>query len=141
MERDTPPHTASVTRRLPDDFLLGCATAAHQVEGGLDNDWTRMERDHPERIQDGSVSGIAGDHHARYRDDLRLLADMHHNAHRFSIEWSRVEPREGVFDRDELIHYRDVVRTCRALGMEPIVTLQHFTLPVWLADRGGVPSR
>jgi beta-glucosidase len=135
-----PFHTPRVIRRLPDDFLLGCATAAHQVEGNLDNDWTRMERDHPERIKDGSVSGIACDHHARYREDLRQLADMHHNAHRFSIEWSRVEPREGAFDRDELTHYRDVVRTCRELGMEPVVTLQHFTLPAWLADKGGVAS-
>jgi len=125
-------------QRLPDAFLLGCATAAHQVEGGLDNDWSRMEREHPERIKDGSVSGVACDHHARYRADLELLAGMDHNAHRFSIEWSRVEPREGVFDPVELRHYRDVVHTCRALRLEPVVTLQHFTLPTWLADRGGV---
>ncbi|HEX4579287.1 MAG TPA: glycoside hydrolase family 1 protein [Candidatus Dormibacteraeota bacterium] len=126
------------TGRLPDDFLLGCATAAHQVEGGLDNDWTRMEREHPERIRDGSVSGLGCDHYARYRDDLRLLAAMGHNAHRFSVEWSRVEPREGVFDRGALRHYGDVVLTCRALGLEPVVTLHHFTLPTWLAGRGGV---
>jgi beta-glucosidase len=129
-----------VSGQLPDDFLLGCGTAAHQVEGHLDNDWTRMEREHPERIKDGSVSGIACDHHARYRDDLRQLAAMNHTTYRFSIEWSRVEPRDGFLDRDELRHYRDVARTCRALGMEPVVTLQHFTLPVWLADRGGVRS-
>jgi beta-glucosidase len=127
-----------LTGRLPEDFLLGCASAAHQVEGGLDNDWSRMEREHPERIKDGSVSGVACDHHARYQADLRLLAGMGHNAHRFSIEWSRVEPREGVFDAAELGHYRDVVHTCRALGLEPVVTLHHFTLPTWLADRGGV---
>jgi beta-glucosidase len=124
--------------RLPDAFLLGCATAAHQVEGGLDNDWSRMEREHPERIKDGSVSGVACDHHARYRADLEMLAGMGHNAHRFSIEWSRVEPREGAFDAVELRHYRDVVHTCRALRLEPVVTLHHFTLPTWLADRGGV---
>jgi beta-glucosidase len=127
-----------VTRLLPDDFLLGCATAAHQVEGGLDNDWSRMERVQPGWIADGSVSGIACDHHSRYRDDLASLAALHNNAHRFSIEWSRVEPREGAFDGAALRHYADVVRTCRALGMEPVVTLHHFTLPAWLADRGGV---
>ncbi len=138
--QESSPHTARVNRHLPDDFLLGCASAAHQVEGGLDNDWTRMEREHPQRIRDGSVSGIACDHYTRYRADLRQLAAMHHSAHRFSIEWSRVEPRDGVFDRDALLHYRDVVRTCRALGMEPVVTLQHFTLPLWIADRGGVAS-
>jgi beta-glucosidase len=129
-----------VSRRLPDDFLIGCASAAHQVEGGLDNDWTRMEREHPERIKDGSVSGIACDQYARYSDDLRQLAEMHHSVHRFSMEWSRVEPREGVFDHDALLHYADMVRTCRALHIEPVVTLQHFTLPVWLADRGGLLS-
>ena len=127
-------------RRLPDDFLIGCASAAHQVEGGLDDDWSRMERDHPERIRDGATARIACDHYGRYREDLQLLAGMHHTAHRFSIEWSRVEPREGEFDRSALLHYRDVVRTCRSLGMEPVVTLQHFTLPLWLADRGGVMS-
>ncbi|MBJ7608676.1 MAG: glycoside hydrolase family 1 protein [Candidatus Dormibacteraeota bacterium] len=127
-----------MTRRLPDDFLIGCATAAHQVEGGLDNDWSRMEREHPQRIRDGSVSGMACDHYARYRADLDQLAGMHHTAHRFSIEWSRVEPRQGIFDGSALDHYRDVVRTCRLLGVEPVVTLHHFTLPTWLADRGGV---
>ena len=127
-----------MSRRLPDDFLIGCASAGHQVEGGLDDDWTRMERDHPERIKDGSTSGIACDHYARYRDDLTALAELHNTAHRFSIEWSRVEPSQGVFDSVALLHYRDVVRTCRAVGMEPVVTLQHFTLPRWLADAGGV---
>ena len=135
-----PGHYRRVSRRLPDDLLLGCATAAHQVEGFLDNDWSRMEREHPERIRDGSVSGIACDHHARFREDLGLLASMHHTAHRFSIEWARVEPREGRFDAAELRHYREVVRTCRELGMEPVVTLHHFSLPTWLADRGGVRS-
>lgn len=128
----------SAARRLPDDFLLGCATAAHQVEGWLDNDWARMERERPELIKDGSVSGIACDHHARFREDLQTLAAMHHSAHRFSVEWSRVEPREGAVDGAALRHYRDVVDSCRALGIEPVVTLHHFTLPTWLADRGGV---
>src|SRR5476651_1385381 len=97
-----------------------------------------MEREQPQRIHDGSRSGIACDHYSRFREDLAALAAMGHSAHRFSIEWSRVEPREGVFNPEALLHYRDVVRTCRALGIEPVVTLQHFTLPEWLAERGGV---
>lgn len=128
----------SPERRLPDDFLVGCATAAHQVEGWLDNDWARMEREHPERIRDGSVSGIACDHYSRYRADLEMLAAMGHSAYRFSVEWSRIEPREGVFDAAALTHYRRVVHACRELGLEPVLTLHHFTLPTWLADRGGV---
>jgi beta-glucosidase len=125
-------------RRLPAGFLLGCATAAHQVEGGVENDWSRFERRRPSPIADGSDASAAIDHYRRYRDDLEQLAADHHNAHRFSVEWARVEPQPGCFDSEALRHYRDVVRTCRHLGVEPVVTLHHFTLPGWLADRGGL---
>ena len=124
-------------RRLPDGFLLGCATAAHQVEGGIDNDWSRWVADHPEAINGGGDAVVAIDHYRRYREDLAQLGSMHHNAHRFSIEWARVEPEPGHFDQDALAHYVDVARTCRRSGMEPVVTLQHFTLPLWLTDTGG----
>ena len=124
-------------RRLPEGFLLGCATAAHQVEGGIDNDWSRWVADHPEAINGGGDAVIAIDQYRRYREDLEQLGAMHHNAHRFSVEWARVEPEPGRFDLDALAHYADVVRTCRRRGMEPVVTLHHFTLPVWLADSGG----
>jgi beta-glucosidase len=124
-------------RRLPEGFLLGCATAAHQVEGGIDNDWTRWVADHPEAINGGGDAVMAIDHYRRYAEDLEQLGSMHHNAHRFSVEWARVEPVPGRFDHDALAHYVDVVRSCRRAGMEPVVTLQHFTLPVWLAEAGG----
>ena len=124
-------------RHLPEGFLLGCATAAHQVEGAIDNDWTRWVAEHPEAINGGGDAVIAIDHYRRYRDDLEQLGGMHHNAHRFSVEWARVEPKPGRFDRDALAHYADVVRTCRRNGMEPVVTLHHFTLPVWLTESGG----
>jgi beta-glucosidase len=125
-------------RRFPGDFLLGAATAAHQVEGCTDNDWTRWALEDPARIADRSDASIACDHFRRYRKDLEQLAALHQNAHRFSIEWSRVEPQPACFDRSALDHYADVIRTCRRLGMTPIVTLQHFTLPCWIADGGGV---
>ena len=124
-------------RRLPEEFLLGCATAAHQVEGGIDNDWSRWVADHPEAISGGGDAVIAIDHYNRYREDLEQLGAMHHNAHRFSVEWARVEPEPGTFDQQALAHYADVVRTCRRNRMEPVVTLQHFTLPVWLSEAGG----
>jgi beta-glucosidase len=123
--------------RFPEGFLFGCASAAHQVEGGNVNDWSPFERQ-PGRIKDGSVSGRACEHHQRFRDDLRDYAALGHNAHRFSVEWSRVEPLEGQFYIAALRHYREMVATCRQLGLEPLVTLHHFTLPLWLADRGGV---
>ena len=121
-------------------MLLGCATAAHQVEGGIDNDWSRWTDAHPEAIAGGGDATIAIDHYARYREDLAQLASMRQTAHRFSVEWARVEPAPGRFDRAALEHYTDVVRTCRSLGMEPVVTLHHFTLPAWLADAGGVTA-
>jgi beta-glucosidase len=124
-------------RQLPKEFLLGCATAAHQVEGGIDNDWSRWVADHPEAIAGGGDAIIAIDQYRRYREDLEQLGSMHHSAHRFSIEWARVEPQPGKFDRDALAHYADVVRTCRRNRMEPVVTLHHFTLPAWLAESGG----
>jgi beta-glucosidase len=124
-------------RRFPPDFLLGCATAAHQVEGGTDNDWSQWERERPERIAGGGSAAVACDHYHRYRDDLAQLAAMGQNAHRYSVEWSRVEPEPGCFDAAALRHYADVARTCRELGMTPVVTLHHFTFPRWLAGRGG----
>ncbi|HET9052380.1 MAG TPA: family 1 glycosylhydrolase [Candidatus Dormibacteraeota bacterium] len=123
--------------RFPEGFLWGCATAAHQVEGGLTNDWSEFER-RPGAIADGGSARLACDHHARFREDLRLLAGLGNNAHRFGIEWSRIEPEEGRFDPAALEHYDAVVDECVALGLEPVVTLLHFTLPVWLARRGGV---
>jgi beta-glucosidase len=124
---------------FPEGFLFGCATAAHQVEGGTVNDWSRWERQ-PGRIKDGSTAWRAIGHYQRYREDLAELAASGQNAHRFSVEWSRVEPEEGRFDRDVLAHYAEVARTCRALGMEPVVTLHHFTFPLWLADAGGAAA-
>lgn len=125
-------------RRLPPEFLVGCATAAHQVEGGIDNDWSAWERSSPSPIAGGGDTSRAIEHYARYRDDLAQLGAAAQNAHRFSVEWARVEPSPGVFDSRALAHYADVVRTCRTHGLEPVVTLHHFTLPRWLADRGGV---
>ncbi|MGA2283065.1 MAG: glycoside hydrolase family 1 protein [Candidatus Dormibacteria bacterium] len=134
----SPPSPDSGTLRIPQGFLLGTSSAAHQVEGGLWNDWMRMERDEPWRIKDGASAAVAIDHFHRYRDDLEMLARMGHTAQRFSVEWARVEPEPGRFDVSALRHYARVTATCRELGMEPVVTLHHFTLPVWLADRGGL---
>ena len=108
------------------------------MEGGIDNDWSAWERQQPSPIADGSDASRAIDHYARYRDDLRMLGTAAQNAHRFSVEWARVEPSPGVFDRAALDHYADVVDACREAGLEPVITLHHFTLPRWLADRGGV---
>ena len=121
---------------LPKDFLIGAATAAHQVEGNnIHSDyWAQELLPHSSFTE---LSGMACDHYHRYEEDIRLLAEAGLNAYRFSVEWARIEPEEGVFDEREIEHYRKVIACCREHGVEPIVTLMHFTSPVWLIRKGG----
>ena len=116
--------------------MIGAATAAHQVEGNnIHSDyWAQEQMPHSSFTE---RSGDACDHYDRYEEDIRLLAEAGLNAYRFSIEWARIEPEEGCFDEKEIGHYRDVIRCCRENGVEPIVTLMHFTSPVWLIRKGG----
>jgi beta-glucosidase len=120
---------------FPDGFLWGAATAAHQVEGDNSNsDWWAFE------LKPGTPckepSGTAIEHYKRYPRDIALLAGLGFNAYRFSVEWARIEPHEGTFDQAQLDHYSKMVELCRKSKLTPIVTLNHFTLPQWLADRG-----
>ncbi len=118
------------------DFMIGAATAAHQVEGNnIHSDyWAQEQMPHTSFTE---PSGIACDHYNRYEEDIQMLAQAGLNAYRFSIEWARVEPEEGKFDETEIEHYRRVIACCKANGVEPIVTLHHFTSPVWLIRKGG----
>lgn len=121
---------------FPDGFVWGTATAAHQVEGGnANNDWWAWEHD----PDSGCVepSGDAIDHYHRYEEDIALLAGLGFTAYRFSLEWSRIEPEDGEFSRAALLHYRRMCEACRAHGLEPIVTLHHFTTPRWVGALGG----
>jgi beta-glucosidase len=124
---------------LPSGFLWGTATSAHQFEGGNTNDWARFET-RPGTIERGETSAVSADHWNRMAGDVALMKDIHANAYRFSIEWSRVEPREGVWNEEAWARYGDLVRQLRGAGITPAVTLLHFTLPVWMADRGGVAA-
>ncbi len=121
------------------DFFLGAATAAHQVEGGnIHSDyWAQEHMVHTDFLE---PSGDAVDHYHRYAEDIRLMAQAGLNAYRFSIEWARIEPEEGQFDEAQVLHYRDVINTCRENGIEPMVTLLHFTSPKWLISKGGWES-
>jgi len=123
--------------RFPEGFLWGTASAAHQVEGDNRNcDWWEFEQQ-PGRIANGDTSGIANDNYHRYREDSALLRRLNQNAHRLSIEWSRIEPSRGEFDALQIRHYRDVLGDLREQGIEPMVTLHHFTSPIWFASKGG----
>ena len=123
-------------RRFPNDFLWGTATSSHQVEGGNPpNQWTWWEQQ-PGRIYQGHKAGKACDwwHHAER--DFDLMVKFHHNAHRLSLEWSRIQPEEGRFDQQALTRYREMLQGLRARGIEPVVTLHHFTEPMWFWTRG-----
>lgn len=121
---------------LPKGFLLGSATAATQIEGGDQNnnwyDWCRQGK-----IKDGTSSLRADDHWNRYREDAALLKELSHQVYRMGIEWSRIEPKKGVFDESAMQHYRDELTLLVQNGIRPLVTLHHFTHPLWLSREGG----
>ena len=127
-------------RRFPPGFLWGAATSAHQVEGGNRwNDWWRFE--HGTDVAATRRSGDAARHYERFDQDFALAQADGHNVHRFSIEWSRIEPEPGAIAREGVDHYHAVIASLRARGLLPIATLFHFTLPTWVADAGGWESR
>jgi beta-glucosidase len=119
---------------FPAGFLWGAATAPLQIEGNdIASDWWARESMMPGM----EPSGDAVDSYHRYREDMELLAAAGLNAYRFGIEWARIEPRPGQFSNAELAHYRRMIETCFELGITPVVTLQHFTVPAWQAAEGG----
>jgi beta-glucosidase len=126
-------------RTFPQGFRWGTATAAHQVEGGnTNNDWWAFE--HAPESGSAEPSGDCCDSWERWEEDAGLVADLGLDNYRFSVEWSRIEPAEGEFSRATLDHYRRQCTGLRALGVEPVLTLHHFTTPLWLTAQGGWES-
>lgn len=149
---------------FPKRFLWGASTSAHQVEGGNHNQWSVWELENAKTLAaqapfkdahmpawtevkpratnpSNYVSGRLADHYHRFEEDFDLLVAMNMNAYRFSIEWSRVEPKQGQWDAGAMQHYRDYIAALKQRRIEPIVTLFHFTLPVWFSDMGGFEKR
>jgi len=149
---------------FPTGFYWGAATSAHQIEGGNINDWSEWEGENAEWLakeaekkfgnlknwpeikkqaqdQQNYISGRACNHYNRFEEDFTIAKFMGHNAHRFSIEWSRIEPEQGKFNEKEIEHYRRVIAALRARGIEPFVSLWHWPVPLWLRDRGGWQSQ
>lgn len=121
-------------KKFPHDFLWGAATSAHQVEGGnIHNDWWQAEQKRALK----EASGQACRHYELYAQDFLLAKELNHNCHRFSIEWSRIEPQAGIFDSLQIEHYRKVIADLKIQGIEPVATLHHFTNPVWFSQKGG----
>jgi beta-glucosidase len=121
--------------QFPDRFLWGAATGGHQVEGNnINSDW--WVKEHTPGTTIVEPSGDAADHYHRYREDMKLLADAGLRAYRFSVEWSRIEPERGFVSRAAIDHYRRMIDTAVEFGLEPVVTLMHFTVPRWMFDAG-----
>lgn len=122
--------------RFDKDFLIGTASASYQVEGNNSGSDTWVM----EHLKYGGypeLSGDACDHYHTYRQDIANMAEAGIGAYRFSLEWSRIEPQDGVFNEKEMFHYLDVIHACREYHLEPMVTLFHFTSPIWLIAKGG----
>lgn len=151
---------------FPKAFYWGAATSAHQVEGNLHNNWTLWEKKNCDRLAGRAreiykkdlnvgqelikkyaldpknyVSGVACDHYKRYQEDIKIMKDLNLNAYRFSIDWARVEPKEGKFSKKEIQHYLDVVTSLKDSGIEPFITIWHWPIPLWLNDYGGWKSK
>ncbi|MBI9102093.1 MAG: glycoside hydrolase family 1 protein [Spirochaetales bacterium] len=125
---------------IPENLLLGTATAATQIEGGdVNSNWYHWGE--AGRIAGDGSPIVAADHWNRYDEDIRIMAEHHHQIYRMSIEWSRIEPREGEWSADGIAHYRDEFETLIRSGIEPLVTLHHFSHPQWLEEKGGWTSR
>jgi beta-glucosidase len=150
--------------KFPKNFLWGAASAAHQVEGGNHNQWSVWELENanvlaqkakyqlqhlpkwdevkPEAIRpENYVSGKATDHYHRYQEDFAIIKKLGMNAWRFSIEWSRIEPEEGAWNAEAIEHYRTYLQRLKAMDIEPIVTLWHWTVPVWFDQKGGFTKK
>lgn len=143
----------------------GASTSAHQVEGGNHNQWSVWELENASELASKSeekyahwlpnwnevkdqaqrpenyVSGLACNHYNLYEKDFDILESLNMNAFRFSIEWSRVEPEEGKWDHQEIEHYRKYLKSLKKRGIEPFVTLWHWTMPVWFVEKGAFEKR
>jgi beta-glucosidase len=123
---------------FPKGFLWGTATASHQVEGNNhNNNWSRWETE-PGRIINDEKCGLACDWWGgRWKEDFDRAVETGQNAHRLSIEWSRIQPAQERWDEDALDYYREMLRGLYDRGLSAMVTLHHFTDPLWMADQGG----
>ena len=149
---------------FPKRFYWGVSTSAHQVEGGNHNQWSVWELQNAQVLAEQAkyqtphmpawekveaeatnpsnyISGRASDHYNRYQEDFACIKALNMNASRFGIEWSRVEPQEGKWNAEAIQHYRDYLRALKAKNIEPFVTLWHWTMPVWFAQKGGFAKR
>ena len=128
---------------FPKNFLWGTATAEYQNSGAetcKNNNWAEWEQSvdskgNP-RIKDGQISKKSTDHWNLYKEDIKLMKELGVNSYRFSVEWSLIEPEEGVFDPKAIEHYQEVIASLLEANITPMITLHHFTNPLWFQKIG-----
>jgi beta-glucosidase len=131
-----PSFAAQSTRRFPSGFLWGAATSGHQTEGNnTASDTWFLEHLKPTAFAE--PSGDACNSLELWPVDLDLVRGLGLNSYRFSVEWARIEPEQGLYSSAMLDHYSRIVDGCRERGLTPIVTFNHFTCPRWFAASGG----
>ena len=127
--------------KFPEGFFWGVATAGHQIDGNnKDCDLFHLEQT-PEFYNEpynSAPSGMACNHWEMYKDDVNLITNLGVQVYRCGVEWSRIEPTEGFFCKEAMDHYIDELSTCKAKGLKIILTLNHFTLPQWFKNLGGI---
>lgn len=121
---------------LKPGMLLGVSSSATQIDGGeLGHTWNRWYEDG--RVRGGADPAIAAGHWDKWREDIMLMHSLGIKTYRFSVEWARIEPREGEFDEAAISHIKEELMLLIALGIKPLITLHHFTNPMWFERQGG----
>lgn len=124
--------------KMPKGFLWGSSTAGHQIEGGdVNAGRSDINIDMNKVAKDYVPAGKACNHYEFYKEDAELVKQLGHQAYRMSVEWSRIEPSEGEFNKDALEHYLDELSVLKEKGIKIFLTLVHFTVPKCFADLGG----
>ena len=145
---------------MDEKFYFGVATSAHQIEGNNLNNWSEWEKENAHRLASlaqskpqlieahpaagnpqNYISGNACNSYELFNEDIELVESLGCNAYRFSVEWSRIEPEEGKFNLSAILKYREMILAMKTAGIEPFLTLQHFTIPLWLEEKGGIISK
>jgi beta-glucosidase len=154
----------SNSMKIPKDFFWGAATSSHQVEGGNYNNWSVWEKKNAQFLSQTSekrykhlqnyptikkqagdpknyISGASSDQFHHHIEDVAIMCELNFNAYRFSVEWSRIEPQKGKFSASGLEYYQKLVDELKRNGIEPFVTLWHWTLPIWFDELSGFARR
>tara|TARA_Y100001968_G_C19392138_1_gene736197 strand:- start:198 stop:1586 length:1389 start_codon:yes stop_codon:yes gene_type:complete len=125
---------------FPHSFIWGTATASHQVEGNCKNNWSEFEKgrkdDGTPNIKDSQISGSACNHWNRYKEDISLISKLGVKHYRFSLEWSKIEPKMGTYNDEALEHYSNLIDELIQNDIQPVITLHHFAHPIWFDKLG-----